>query len=110
MSDPQLTNDFFESLARRATFDTEDSAPSILKARIYTRLLERQAESGPLMSLTDVHGNLCVFEKIVAHAPVPESLKRLNPCSVCHARALAEHFENAPIYWHGCPYTDFQNR
>lgn len=110
MSDPQSTNDFFESLARRATFDTGHSAPSVLKARIYTRLLERQAESGPLMSLADVHGDRCVFETIVARAPVPESLKRLNPCSVCHARTLAEHFENAPIYWHGCPYTDFQNR
>jgi hypothetical protein len=110
MSDTKSDHDFFERLARQATFDAAPVVPSTLKSRIYTKLLERQVESGPLMSLTEVQGGLCVFERILAVAPLAESIKRMNPCSVCHARILAEHLKHAPIYWPNCPYTDFQNR
>jgi len=41
-------------------------------------------------------------------APVGERAKSLNLCRVCHARVLAEHMENAPIYWNGCPYVEFK--
>jgi DNA-directed RNA polymerase specialized sigma24 family protein len=31
-------------------------------------------------------------------------------CRVCHARVLAEHVEEAPIFWKHCPCADFQRR
>jgi hypothetical protein len=34
----------------------------------------------------------------------------MNPCQVCHARMLAEHLDNAPIYWPHCPYVKFQEK
>lgn len=87
-------------------------APSRLKAKVYSALVLRQAEAGPLMSLTETEvcgHELCVFEKLVRIAPVGERAKSLNICRVCHARVLAEHIENAPIYWSGCPYVEFKN-
>ena len=88
-------------------------APSRLKSRIYSALLERQGKNGPLLSLSEVkaHGRkLCVFEELVQIAPVGNSIKQPNLCRVCHARILAENVENAPVYWPGCPYAQFQNR
>jgi hypothetical protein len=85
-------------------------APARLKARIYSTLVRRQQESGPLSSLTETKAegrNLCVFEQAWTLAPVGEGMKRLNLCRVCHARLLAEKMEKAPIYWSGCPYVDF---
>jgi hypothetical protein len=82
-------------------------APSYLKARIYSSLMRRQAESGPLMSLTEIKAcgeELCIFEELVRIAPIGEKAKSLNICRMCHARVLAEHMEDAPIYWNGCPY------
>ena len=70
-----------------------------------------KAESGPLASLTESKargGKLCVFEQLVRIAPLGETVKSLNICRVCHARVLAEHFENPPIYWSGCPYVRFK--
>ena len=88
-------------------------ASSRLKSRIYSALVERQAESGPLATLTQSkaagHG-LCVFEALVQIAPLPEKAKSVNICRICHARVLAEKMENAPIWWPSCPYADFQNR
>ncbi len=103
-------DDFFERLARKTDFNDAPRAPSTLKSRIYTKLLQRQNESGPLMSLSEVQAGLCVFEKIIALAPIGGNFKRVNPCSVCHARVLAEHVEHAPIYWRNCPYVGFQKR
>ncbi|MEO6758862.1 MAG: hypothetical protein ABIO24_05365 [Saprospiraceae bacterium] len=88
-------------------------APSVLKARLFSALVQAEAAEGPLMSLSECreHGrDLCVFEELVAITPIGQDLKRRNPCRVCHARVLAESFENAPIWWPGCPYADFQNR
>ena len=51
---------------------------------------------------------VCVFEKLVQIAPVGESAKSRFFCQVCHARVLAEAFDNAPIYWPHCPYVDFK--
>ena len=93
-------------LANRA--EPEDAAaPSRLKARIYSALMLRQAEKGPLMSLAEVKEGgrqLCVFEQLVKIAPVGETVQSLNYCRVCHARVLAESLEHPPIYWSGCPY------
>ena len=82
-------------------------APSRLKARVYSALVQHQAKSGPLMSLTEVVSggrDLCVFEKLVQITPTGEMLDSLNFCRTCHARVLAEQFERAPIYWRGCSY------
>ncbi|MBM3727037.1 MAG: hypothetical protein FJW40_16640 [Acidobacteria bacterium] len=88
-------------------------ASSTLKSRLFSALCDEQASSGPLMSLAhckSAGGKLCVFEELVAISPIGEGLKSRNPCNVCHARLLGEHVENAPIYWPGCPYVQFQNR
>ncbi len=88
------------------------AAPTRLKAKVYSALLRRQAEAGPLMSLTETEASghaLCVFEKLVEISPVGEKVKSINFCRVCHARIAAEKIENAPIYWPHCPYAEFQN-
>ena len=88
-------------------------ASSRLKSRVYSALVARQSQDGPLLSLCltkDSGRKLCVFEALVQIAPVDESVKCMNLCHVCHARALGEHIENAPVFWPGCPYAQFQNR
>jgi hypothetical protein len=88
-------------------------APSRLKSRIYSALIARQQSDGPLLNLSEVKARgrrLCVFEELVQIAPVGEAAKQPNVCRVCHARILAENVENAPVYWPGCPYAQFQNR
>jgi hypothetical protein len=88
-----------------------ERAPSSLKARLYSALVRKQQESGPLASLQATvsagHG-LCVFEKLVQIAPVGEKAKSPFFCDICHARVLAEHFDRAPIFWEGCPYVKFR--
>jgi hypothetical protein len=42
--------------------------------------------------------------------PAPDAIQSLQYCKVCHAKALGERIEQAPIYWPGCPYCEFQNR
>jgi hypothetical protein len=102
----------FERLAERT--DRWDVDPRVasarLKARIYSALVRRQQESGPLSSLTETKAEgrgLCVFEQAWTLAPVGAGMKHYNLCRVCHARLLAEKMEKAPIYWSGCPYADF---
>lgn len=95
---------FFEALAEHAEAPAS-RAPSRLKSRLYSALLAQQA---PLLSLSETT-HVCVFEKLVQIAPVGEAAKSLNFCRVCHARVLAEHLENPPIFWHHCPYTGFKN-
>ena len=89
----------------------DERAPSRLKARLYSALVFQQQRTGRLMSLEHTqragHG-LCVFEKLVQIAPVSEAAKSPFFCTACHARVLAENFENAPIFWSGCPYVGFQ--
>ena len=91
----------------------EHRATSRLKSRIYSALVQRQAQDGPLLGLAEVkaHGQkLCVFEELVQCSPVGDSLKRTNYCRVCHARLMGENIEGAPVYWSGCPYAQFPNR
>lgn len=88
-------------------------APSNLKSKIYSAVVQRQLHDGPLLSLSESKSSgrtLCVFEELVRIAPVGEPTKRLNFCRICHARVLGERLDNAPIYWSGCPYVQFQNR
>ncbi len=89
-----------------------ERAPARLKAKVYSALMLKHVETGPLLSLTETRAcghELCVFEELVRIAPVGEAAKSLNICRVCHARVLAEHMENAPIYWSGCPYVELKN-
>ena len=106
---------FFTSLAAKtdATKGTGDRAPSRLKSRLYSALVAEQAASGPLLSLpvTQAAGrSLCVFEHLLQVVPGGERVTSMNPCRVCHARVLAEHFESPPIYWPHCPYVAFRHR
>ena len=92
---------------------SENQAPSRLKARLYTAMIERQAETGVLRSLPETQEEgreLCVFEQLVQIAPVGQRAQSLFYCKVCHARVLAERFDNPPIYWAHCPYVTFKNR
>jgi hypothetical protein len=101
---------FMKTLANAESIESE-RAPSSLKAKVYSALLRRQAESGPLASLTEsarCGHELCIFEQIVRISPVGESVKSLNICRACHAQMLAEHMDNPPIYWPGCPYVGFK--
>jgi len=109
---PSLRDDeFMKTIADAVELGESTLAPADLKARLYSALVRQQSRTGPLMSLTETHAHghqLCVFEQLVRIAPVGETMKSLNMCRVCHARVLAEHLENAPIYWGGCPYVEFK--
>jgi hypothetical protein len=104
--------ELFETMAERAG-DPEAGpllAPARLKARIYSALIKRQQESGPLRSLAETKAGgakLCIFEEAWTLAALGDEMKCLNLCRVCHARLLAEKMYKAPIYWSGCPYADF---
>jgi hypothetical protein len=104
----------FESLAgSHSAASDATTASTRLKSRIFSALNVLQAASGPLLSLGECKaggGELCVFEELVRIAPVGKRMHQANPCRVCHARVLAENVENAPIWWPGCPYVQFQNR
>lgn len=90
---------------------SETEAPARLKSNIFSRLNLEQAKEGPLASIGESKAAgraLCVFEEIMEYAPTGEAIKRMNYCRVCHARVLAENMDSAPIWWHGCPYAQFQ--
>ncbi len=91
--------------------ESRASAPSSLKARLYSALIRSQQETGPLASLevsvAGGHG-VCVFEKLVQIVPVADEAKTPFFCTTCHARILAEHFDNPPIFWAHCPYVQFK--
>lgn len=100
---------FFERLASRSR--PTGSASPRLKSRIYSALMRRAAEAGPLRSLTAVRAaghQLCVFERSVQILPIGSKLESLNYCRICHARFLGERLTHAPIFWSGCPYAEFQ--
>ena len=109
LADAMEEDRIFENLAAEVP---SVAAPPRLKSRIYSALVSAQAESGPLLSLGKCKESgrpLCVFEEIVRIAPVGQVAQSINYCRVCHARVLGEMMEHAPIYWPGCPYSDFQN-
>lgn len=112
MTERSADERWMEQLAAR-TEPVAIPAPSRLKAKLYSRLVEAQAISPGLTTLSESseHGyGLCLFEKLVQIAPLGQHIEKLNPCRVCHARVLAERIEHAPIYWPHCPYVRFQNR
>jgi hypothetical protein len=111
MSDNQQKDDrLFELLAEQSDGAQEERAPARLKSRIYSALMRREEESGPLRVLgeTRAHGyGLCIFEELWQRATSGGTAEHLNCCNLCHARVLAEHLEGAPVYWGNCPYVAF---
>ena len=90
----------------------EERTPAKLKARIYSALVTRMADTGGLLDLPstkEAGGHLCVFENALAVLPLGADLQSMNPCRMCHARVLGERMEHAPIFWSGCPYSEFHN-
>ena len=95
MSDITNERDFFEEIFAAAD-PAERLGPrasACLKSRTYSRLMLRQAESGPLLSINETKASgrgLCVFEQLARIAPFREDFMRRNFCRACHARKLAE--------------------
>lgn len=108
MSRPELDRQFAQLLAPRSD---EERAPSSLKARLYSALIHKQQQTGPLASLdasVEAGHGICVFEKLVQIAPVGKQAKTPFFCQVCHARVLAEHSDTPLIFWSHCPYVKFK--
>jgi hypothetical protein len=64
------------------------ASPARLKAKIYSTLISRLSETGPLLGLTATKAagaGLCVFEEAWRLLPVGESLDAANLCRACHA-------------------------
>ena len=111
MINPNEEREFSELLSE-TPMEIGPRVPSSLKARLYSAVVREQQQSGPLASLNATVATgyeICVFEKLVQISPVGEAAKSPFFCQVCHARILAEHFENPPIFWPHCPYVGFKN-
>jgi hypothetical protein len=106
------TEDLLERLAAIDDGPSAGRAPARLKSKIYSALVSRLTETGPLLSLEAIKQagtRLCVFEELVTALPAGEQIGSRNPCRICHARVLGERLEWAPIFWPGCPYSEFHN-
>jgi hypothetical protein len=104
---------WMQHLAAQSPLEQDENPSSCLKSKIYSSLILAMQEQGPLLPLPETKQagrELCVFEHLVEILPAPDAVQSLQFCKVCHAKALGEHVENAPIYWPGCPYCQFQNR
>jgi hypothetical protein len=108
-----MTDDlWFERLAAADREPAATRAPARLTSKVYSAVLSRMAESGPLEDLLrtkEAGGRLCVFETALTMLPIGTDVRSRNPCRVCHARVLGERMEHAPIFWPGCPYAEFHN-
>jgi hypothetical protein len=106
-----MTDDlWFERLAEVSGPVVGERAAGNLKSKVYSALVSRMAEDGPLLDLRTtkaVGGHLCVFEHALAVLPLGTNLHSRNPCRLCHARVIGERMEHAPIFWPGCPYAQF---
>jgi hypothetical protein len=103
---------WFERLAEASGELMPERAPAKLKSRTYSALVARMAESGSLLDLMESRnsgGRLCVFETALTVVPLGTNVSAMNPCRICHARILGEQMEHAPIFWPGCPYSEFHN-
>jgi hypothetical protein len=85
-----MTDDlWFERLADASDPVKEERTPARLKSRIYSALVARMADTGPLLDLPSTiaaGGHLCVFEKALTVLPLAADLQSMNPCRICHAR------------------------
>jgi hypothetical protein len=106
------TVELLERLAALEDGTSGERAPARLKSKIYSELISRMTETGPLLGLETIKQagtRLCVFEKAITALPAAEQIGSRNPCRICHARVLGERLEWAPIFWPGCPYSEFHN-
>ena len=102
---------WFEQLAG-LTQDAAERAPARLKSKVYSAVTSRMAAAQPLLDLAatkNAGGHLCVFEHALTLLPAATGIQSMNPCRVCHARVLGERMDHAPIFWPGCPYSEFHN-
>lgn len=108
-----MTNDvWFERLAEATGDGANERAPARLKSKVYSAIVTEMAASGVLLDLKETKragGRLCVFEDALTVLPLGAEIRSKNPCRICHARALGERMEHAPIFWPGCPYSEFHN-
>jgi hypothetical protein len=103
---------WFERLAEASGDATGERAPAKLESKIYSAVVTRLAKSGPLLDLAETKARgarLCVFENVLTMLPVGSDVRSRNPCRICHARVLGERMDHAPIFWPGCPYSEFHN-
>jgi hypothetical protein len=103
---------WFEQLVEATRAVTPERAPARLKSKVYSALVARMAESGPLLDLAETKkagGGLCVFENALTMVPLGTDIRSMNPCRICHARVMGERMEHAPVFWPGCPYADFHH-
>jgi hypothetical protein len=105
---------WFEQRAAAENDDVEVAtpAPARLKSRIYSAVVTAMSSKGRLLGLSSTKADgraLCIFEDLLVALPIGESAGHRNPCRVCHARVLGERMAHAPIFWPGCPYSDFHN-
>ena len=103
---------WFERLADLDADAPDAPAPPKLKSQVYSAVVARLAQSGPLEDLLHTKqagGHLCVFENALTVLPVGTDIRSKNPCRMCHARVLGERMDHAPIFWPGCPYSEFHN-
>ena len=103
---------WFQQLAERTGELNEESAPATLRSKVYSSVVNALARSGPLLDLREIKQageRLCVFEHAIAILPAGTEVRSMNPCRICHARVLGERMKHAPIFWPGCPYSDFHN-
>lgn len=108
-----MTDDlWFERLADASRDAMTEPVPPSLKSRVYSALVANMAAVEPLLGLKETKqagGHLCVFEHLVAVLPVGPRMHARNPCRICHARVMGERMDHAPIFWPGCPYSEFHN-
>jgi hypothetical protein len=103
---------WFERLAEATRNAPPERAPARLTSRLYSAVVARLAESGSLRDLSETKragGRLCVFENVLTVLPLGHDIRSMNPCRICHARVLGEGLDSAPIFWPGCPYSDFHH-
>jgi hypothetical protein len=109
-----MNDHWFDRVAAIASANAAgaERAPARLKSKVYSAVINRLANTGPLLDLVETRAGgraLCVFEHAVAILPVGTTVKAMNPCRVCHARVAGERMDHAPIFWPGCPYSEFHN-
>jgi hypothetical protein len=103
---------WFERLAEATAEAVPERAPARLKSRTYSAVIAQMVASEALLELTETRkagGRLCVFETALTVLPLGSDVRSMNPCRICHARILGERLEHAPIFWPGCPYSDFHH-
>lgn len=96
---------FFEQLGELCDQQGEHApAPSTLKSRVFTALVRRQQQQQPLMTLSACRKageTLCIFEQLVAIAPVGEPVKAKNPARsampVCWVRGSKMRPSGGPV-------------